>query len=218
MFYELKRLGLWAGENPLDGLRQLKIPERELFFLSIKQIKKLLVEVDKSSNPDLGLVVRICLSIGSRWGEAESLRAEQFQNGRIDLYGTGTKSGKNRSVPIPALLLDQLLNHSKDKSRLFSSCSGAFRSAVKRMGLNLPNGQLTHVLRHTFASHFIMNGGNIIVLQKILGHQSLVMTMRYAHLSPEHLKEAIELNPLSMIGNCVDTSLTKTAKNTNGLD
>lgn len=73
----------------------------------------------------------------------------------------------------------------------------AFRDGVEKAGLTLPRGQLTHVLRHTFASHFIMNGGNILVLQKILGHSSLTMTMRYAHLAPEHLQEAKMLNPLA---------------------
>ena len=47
-----------------------------------------------------------------------------------------------------------------------------------------------HDLRHTFASHFMMNGGNIYDLQKILGHTSLDMTQRYAHLSPAHLVQA----------------------------
>ena len=47
-----------------------------------------------------------------------------------------------------------------------------------------------HDLRHTFASHFMMNGGNIYDLQKILGHTSLEMTQRYAHLAPEHLIQA----------------------------
>ncbi len=47
-----------------------------------------------------------------------------------------------------------------------------------------------HDLRHTFASHFMMNGGNIYDLQKILGHTSLEMTQRYAHLAPEHLVRA----------------------------
>ncbi|WP_162949916.1 tyrosine-type recombinase/integrase, partial [Pseudomonas aeruginosa] len=53
-----------------------------------------------------------------------------------------------------------------------------------------------HVLRHTFASHFIMNGGHIVTLQHILGHASLSMTMRYAHLSQDHLSEAVRFNPL----------------------
>jgi integrase len=49
---------------------------------------------------------------------------------------------------------------------------------------------LFHDLRHTFASHFMMNGGNIYDLQKILGHTSQEMTQRYAHLAPEHLIQA----------------------------
>ncbi|MGK5057267.1 hypothetical protein ACQ4WY_10015 [Janthinobacterium sp. LB2P49] len=44
-----------------------------------------------------------------------------------------------------------------------------------------------------------MNGGNILALQKVLGHHSLTMTMRYAHLSPEHLQETRHLNPLARI-------------------
>lgn len=43
----------------------------------------------------------------------------------------------------------------------------------------------------------MMNGGNILALQKILGHSSITMTMRYAHLAPDHLEEAVTLNPVS---------------------
>jgi len=50
-----------------------------------------------------------------------------------------------------------------------------------------------HDLRHTFASHFMMNGGNLYDLQKILGHSNIEMTMRYAHLTPDHLVEAINI-------------------------
>ncbi|HBP5354615.1 TPA: integrase, partial [Pseudomonas aeruginosa] len=53
-----------------------------------------------------------------------------------------------------------------------------------------------HALRHTFASHFMMNGGNILTLQKILGHSTLTMTMRYAHPSPDHLQDAVKYGPL----------------------
>ena len=55
------------------------------------------------------------------------------------------------------------------------------------------------MLRHTFASHFIMNGGNLLTLQKILGHQAINMTMRYAHLDPDHLSEAVTYNPISKL-------------------
>lgn len=64
------------------------------------------------------------------------------------------------------------------------------------LDLNLPKGQMAHVLRHTFVSHFMINGGNIIKLQRVLGHSSIMMTMRYSHLSPDHLAEVLNLNPL----------------------
>lgn len=80
--------------------------------------------------------------------------------------------------------------------RFFAPCYPAFRKAVKRAELDLPDWRLSHVLRHTFASHFMMNGGNILVLKEILGHTDIKMTMRYAHFAPSHLQEAIDLNPL----------------------
>ncbi|NAU78347.1 integrase, partial [Klebsiella pneumoniae] len=61
---------------------------------------------------------------------------------------------------------------------------------------SLPDGQATHVLRHTFATHFMINGGSIITLQRILGHASLKQTMTYAHFAPDFLQDAIVNNPL----------------------
>nr|WP_268807007.1 tyrosine-type recombinase/integrase [Halopseudomonas aestusnigri] len=71
----------------------------------------------------------------------------------------------------------------------------SFRRALARTTIKLPKGQAAHVLRHTFASHFMQNGGNILTLQKILGHSTVVVTMRYAHLAPEHLQDAVRLGP-----------------------
>lgn len=82
---------------------------------------------------------------------------------------------------------------------LFKPCYSAFRKAIQIAGIETPPGQLSHVLRHTFASHFMMNGGNILVLQRILGHTDIKVTMRYAHFAPEHLLEAIPLNPLNKV-------------------
>ncbi|MDH0335208.1 integrase [Pseudomonas otitidis] len=42
-----------------------------------------------------------------------------------------------------------------------------------------------------------MNGGNILTLRNILGHTTLVMTMRYTHLAPDHLQDAVKLGPVS---------------------
>lgn len=45
----------------------------------------------------------------------------------------------------------------------------------------------------------MMNGGDILTLQKILGHSSIVMTMRYAHLAPDHLSSVLECGPLGLV-------------------
>lgn len=79
---------------------------------------------------------------------------------------------------------------------LFAESYSAFRVAVCWAKIELPAGRLSHVLRHTFASHFMMNGGNILVLQRILGHTDIKMTMRYAHFAPDHLNDMVMFNPL----------------------
>lgn len=83
---------------------------------------------------------------------------------------------------------------------------------IKNLSFSLSAGQMGHVLRHTFASHFIQNGGNILVLQKTLGHGSILMTMRYAHLAPEHFEEAIKFNPIDKNGHFEKTQNIKPDK------
>jgi len=98
-----------------------------------------------------------------------------------------TKSSKARGVPITDELEKSLKAHHKDAGdgeRLFTTAYAAFRKSLYQAKLKLSVGQLTHILRHTFASQFMMNGGNMLALQKVLGHHSLTMTMRYAHLPP----------------------------------
>ncbi len=111
-----------------------------------------------------------------------------------------TKSSKARGVPVSRQLEKELREHHRrhgEGERVFGPAMSAFRDGVRRAGVTLPKGQLRHVLRYTFASYFMMNGGNILSLQRALGHHSLAMTMRYAHLSPEHLAETRHRNPLA---------------------
>ncbi len=72
-----------------------------------------------------------------------------------------------------------------------------FRAALANTGITLPKGQATHALRYTFASHFMMNGGNILVLKEILGHARIEETMKYAHFCKTYLHDAITLNLLN---------------------
>ncbi len=198
MFNELKRLGHWKRDNPMANLRQFRVQQTELSYLTLDQIATLLQALGQSRNPHVRLISKICLATGARWSEAEELRSTQVKNGLIEY--ARTKSGKTRAVPIDEQLETEILAHAATHStlgRIFGYSISAFREGVERAALTLPDGQMTHVLRHTFASHFMMNGGNILTLQRILGHANVTMTMRYAHLSPEHLQEAKSLNPLA---------------------
>ncbi len=184
--------------NPLAEVQNVRVPDNELAFLTHDQIKELLAATDDCDNPHVTLISKVCLATGARWGEAEALTVQRIHNNKV-MY-TDTKGNKNRSVPISPDLFDELHQHAKRTrgNRLFTSAISAFRRALKRTTIELPAGQASHVLRHTFASHFIMNGGNILTLQKILGHTDIKMTMRYAHLAPDYLEEATRLNPLAI--------------------
>jgi hypothetical protein len=117
-----------------------------------------------------------------------------------------TKSGKLRHVPILDPLLPVLrawrLRHPgqlvftnelgtmfKPSARIFQEVlhrvlDAAEFAKVQRNGKERPYVRF-HDLRHSFASHWVMKGGDLFKLQKVLGHQSVQMTMRYAHLAPE---------------------------------
>ncbi|MBS0969021.1 tyrosine-type recombinase/integrase [Nissabacter archeti] len=192
LFNELKRLGEWAPPNPLEGMRIFKEEEREMTWLTRTEIDQLLAACMAYGNPDLTRIVKICLTTGARWREAENLMRSQLSPHKLTFIKT--KGKKNRTVPIPRWLYQELAPLS---GRLFRPCYQAFSQVLALTSLTLADGQKTHVLRHTFASHFMMNGGNILVLQRILGHANIRETMRYAHFAPDHLEEAITLNPLA---------------------
>lgn len=196
VFNELIRLNLWKKVNPVSAIRQFKIADKELGYLNAEEIRRLLSELQAAEkNSDVYLIAKICLSTGARWSEAENLRPSNVKKGVIEFINT--KNKKMRAIPILKELQDEIQAHDvKENGRYFSSSMGAFKSGVARAGIALPDGQLTHVLRHTFASSFMQGGGNILTLQKILGHQSLQMTMRYAHLAPTHLEAVKLLNPM----------------------
>lgn len=191
MFNELIRLEEWQKENPIKNIRQLKLDDKELDYLTTEQIKELLAELKKSTESDCYHIALLCLATGARWSEAENIEDTDIKNNTITYRAT--KNGKNRTVPLSSEVLEQL---PRREGRLFKYGYSTLKRRIKSLSFTLQKGQLSHIFRHTFASHFIMNGGNILVLQKILGHGSLLMTMRYSHLAPNHFEEAAKLNPI----------------------
>ncbi|WP_318388395.1 tyrosine-type recombinase/integrase [Enterobacter sp.] len=192
-FNQIKRLGHWKLDNPLSNVHPFKSEEAELAYLEHEEIDRLLDECKKSRNDNVFWVARLCLVTGARWDEVESITAKKIRNLKVSFFKT--KGNRNRTVPISKDFYDSLPKPDRPGCSI-KSCYSAFRKAVERAELNLPDGQLSHVLRHTFASHFMMNRGNILMLKNILGHTHIKMTMRYAHFAPDHLEEAVRLNPL----------------------
>jgi integrase len=125
-----------------------------------------------------------------------------LDSARIDVmrsYDKAPKSGKARHLPLhPALVV--ILRQWKErcpatKEALVFPTNGHMWSEFDTRGLadimaaagvKVP-AMPWHCCRHTFASHFMMAGGNILTLQKLLGHSTLTMTLIYAHLSPDHM-------------------------------
>ncbi|WP_425436468.1 tyrosine-type recombinase/integrase [Marinobacterium halophilum] len=166
-------------------------------WLTQDQIRELLDVIRSRSagaNPHRELIVLVCLATGARWSEAQNLKPTSVRNRAVTF--SNTKNGKVRTVPISPELEEWLQEHWKRYGH-FTSSIGAFRRALEKTTIELPKGQAAHVLRHSFASHFMMNGGNILTLQKILGHSAVTVTMRYAHLSPDHFQDSIRFSPLS---------------------
>ena len=188
VFNELVRLDL-LEKNPLQGIRRFKLVEQELSYLTKNQISMLLEEL-KQRSIDTYITVKICLSVGTRWSEAANITPKKIVDNKIIL--TDTKNGKIRQLPIVKSLALEIKKYAP-----FKNGYSTFKRAIKDLEIETPRGQLTHILRHSFASHFMMNGGDILTLQKTLGHSDLKMTMRYAHLSPEHLEKITTLNPLN---------------------
>ena len=195
VFNELRGLGQIDYANPLELMKLYRIEERELSWLTQEQIADLLTAIREGcDNPHVEPVVLLCLATGARWSEAEGLTPSRLRNGAVTY--SKTKSSKVRTVPIQPELEAFIRDHWKRHGQ-FTGAITSFRRALSRSGIVLPKGQASHALRHTFASHFMQKGGNILTLQKILGHSSLAMTMRYAHLAPDHLADAIKLGPLA---------------------
>ena len=122
-----------------------------------------------------------------------------FATARITLYQT--KNGKPRGVPMNRAVYDALtalepdaarrrglLFHKRDDRR-WGQIRTAFERAVARA--KLPDFRF-HDLRHTAASHLVMRGASLGDVKEILGHSDLKMTLRYAHLSPAHLRKAVD--------------------------
>ena len=158
----------------------------------------------------------------SRRGEILRLRWQDvdFKGNKIDVVsGTGghTKNYESRVIPMNGFLRDVLRKHPRrlDSTYVFFAPNGqpfadvdtSFATALRRSGLQHFR---FHDLRHTFASWLVMGGVDLRTVQELLGHKDIRMTMRYSHLAPDHMRNAVAI----LDGGAVDVS----AKTQNILD
>jgi integrase len=188
--------------SPFKKGRALHIKEnnRSERFLSQEEIDRLLATTMPDWCKD---TIEGILLTGMRRQEALGLKWQHVRNGL--LYLGKTKTGDPRWLPINEDLREHLkalrAKHGLKSQYVFcdpngnkikgDSFSKAVKSVLKRACIDVMRP--VHILRHTFASHFVMREGDLPSLQKMLGHDEINMTMRYAHLAPDYLKKSIEV-------------------------
>jgi integrase len=202
--------------NPARGGPGLKAfkEQRRMRYLEMEEVETLLtaiqIRIARNSGDKLKASARkyweylhtavvAALHTGMRKGEILGLRWEQINWVKRHLLLTDTKNGEPRRVPVDSMLLHELSEHRrriKNVELVFPSydrdgkvvplgdVKGAFGRVLKDAGIT--NFRF-HDLRHTFASHYMMSGGNLYTLAKILGHKDIKMTQRYADLSPDFI-------------------------------
>jgi integrase len=184
-------------ENPVKKVERLKEKRGPFNYLKRNEVKRLLEACTQTFYP-----VALCaVYTGMRASEIAGLRWRNVDLKKGIITLTETKSGKIRHVPINKKLkscLEEIHEH-RESIYVFARKGGRKRSRDFRFSLNRATEKAVlrhttpHDLRHTFASNFIMSGGRLRSLQKILGHSEISMTLRYAHLAPDFLRDEINL-------------------------
>lgn len=196
--------GLYPGPNPVRRVRRFKIKNGRKRFLSREEGVRLVGRAPSHIRP----IILFGLYTGGRLQELLMLRRSDLEmfprpakgedgreiHGLVHFRGKG---GKYRTVPIASdlAIVIEHLNEGGPLDALFTwrgrplkSIRTAFENARDAAGLG--HDVVVHTLRHTFASWYMMNGGDIYVLRDLMGHASIAQTQIYAHLSPAHLQKS----------------------------
>lgn len=194
--------------NPMANISQVRDDAREeVPGLSDNEIDAILSSYDDRQFAqwrDKTLVL-LLLDTGLRIGEALSLTAEQIDFKQLTVYVPSqiAKNRKDREIPISRevakrlrQLLDETQQYFGEDARVFMNAYGeeltddAFRRRLNRLKrkLNIPRLH-PHMFRHTFARNYILNGGDIFTLQKILDHADIQTTRKYVQMDTEHIRE-----------------------------
>ena len=180
-----------------------KVSSRVPSFLSVDEIFAILEMFQKQKIKTKDKVLFFLLYGGGlRVSEACRLKNEDINwlNGTIQIIGKGNKQ---RMISLPEQAFKQIESLKSNQIYLFGSSPLSERKAydiIKWMGqkAGLLKPLHPHALRHSFATHMLLGGANLRLLQELLGHNSLTATQKYTHLDLTHLSKTLEsFHPLS---------------------
>jgi integrase len=200
----------WIENNPVLKVTKHKEPRGRVRFLSDDERERLLAACKASCNDALYPAVVIALSTGARRMEVMGLRWPDVDLARRVATLHHTKNGERRVLPLAGPALELLKERAKvrrlDTDLLFPGTphrnpdgtpkpiapvdvSAAFERACLAAGIE---DFRFHDLRHTAASYLAMNGASLAEIAEVLGHKTLQMVKRYAHLSDAHTAGVVE--------------------------
>jgi integrase len=192
--YAVKPLG-WLESNPVEKVTKSKEPPGRVRFLSDDERTRLLDAC--RPHADLYLALVLSLTTGGRQSEIMGLTWPQVDFGRKTLTLVETKNGDRRTLPLVGEAFAMLQERAKVRNikerRVFVplKVDGKQRSLREAWERALATAEITdfhwHDLRHTAASYLVMSGVSLVEVAKILGHRTLAMVARYAHLADEHI-------------------------------
>lgn len=186
----------WVKENPVGRVKLEKENPGRVRYLSNEEFDKLLNECPDWLKP----IVMVAGHTGLRKENILSLTWPQVDLFRRLITIDHTKNNERLSIPLNETLMGLFKQLSRirhiNSPYVFSKPDGnryrfihnEFRKVVKDAGIT---DFKFHDLRHCFASALVQKGVELYQVQKLLGHRSNAMTQRYAHLSPEHLRDAV---------------------------
>lgn len=186
----------YLDKNPLKSVKRFKEPKRLPRFFSLQEIKLFLGAIE---DPWLKSAVYLLLFTGMRrdelihleWSDLDLKRGVLHVQPKADW---NPKDYEARVIPLNNQVKELLLSllRTGDNrvigNRRPTSLSRVFKRALRKVGIKDAS---LHTLRHTYASHLVMSGVDVATVQKLLGHSKINTTMRYAHLSPEYLQDAV---------------------------
>ncbi|MCO4782035.1 MAG: site-specific integrase [Candidatus Cloacimonetes bacterium] len=178
--------------NPFLKVGKLKEPNGRVRFLSDEERERLLTECKKVDY--LYIVVVLALTTGARKTEILSLSWKQIQFDKGFIILEDTKNGERRSLPLCTYAKEVLLDWKEKKvheTLVFNmkDCKRSWSTAVKNAEIE---DFRFHDLRHCCASYLAMQGVPILAIADVLGHKTLKMVKRYAHLSNQYKSNLIE--------------------------